>query len=48
LEQATNLAVHGHTVNDALYRRPAEDDPMTSVVLGFPGLLTGTARSQIE
>jgi lysophospholipase L1-like esterase len=48
LEQATDLAVPGHTVNDALYRRPAEDDPLTSVVLGYPGLLTGTVRSQIE
>jgi lysophospholipase L1-like esterase len=48
LEQATNLAVPGHTVNDALYRRPAEKDPITTVVLGFPGLLTGTIKSQIE
>lgn len=48
LEQATNLAVPGHTVNDALYRRPSEEDPITTVVLGFPGLLTGTIKSQIE
>ena len=48
LEQATNLAVPGHTVNDALYRRPSEHDPITSVVLGFPGILSGTIRSQIE
>jgi lysophospholipase L1-like esterase len=48
LEQATNLAVPGHTVHDALFRRPAEDDPITSAVLGFPGIYTGTIRSQIE
>jgi lysophospholipase L1-like esterase len=48
LEQPTNLAVPGHTVNDALYRRPADEDPITSAVLGFPGLSTGTIRSQIE
>jgi hypothetical protein len=40
--------VPGHTVNDALYRRPAEDDPLTSVVLGYPGALSGIVRSQIE
>lgn len=48
LEQATDLAVPGHTVHDALFRRPGEDDPITSAVLGFPGIYTGTIRSQIE
>jgi len=48
LEQATNLAVPGHTVDDALYRRPSEEDPITTVVLGYPGLLSGISKSQIE
>ena len=48
LEQATNLAVPGHSVSDALIRRPADDDIITSVVLGFPGIFNGTLRSQIE
>ena len=47
-EQATDLAVPGHTVYDALYRVPTPDDPMTSVVLGYPGLLSGIAMSQVE
>ncbi len=48
LEQATNLAVPGHTVNDALNRRPTAEDIITSVVLGFPGIFSGVVRSQIE
>ena len=48
LDQATNLAVPGQTVVDALYRRPGMGDPMTDVVIGLPGILKGISRSQIE
>ncbi|MCP3919382.1 MAG: hypothetical protein GY711_27915 [bacterium] len=47
--QAANLAVPGHTVQDALTLRPdlAFDD-LTDLVLGLPGLLAGISFSQVE
>jgi lysophospholipase L1-like esterase len=51
LLQAMNLAVPGHTVHDALNTRPGVIPPadvLTNLVLGFPGLLSGIARSQVE
>jgi lysophospholipase L1-like esterase len=46
-EQATNLAVPGHTVADALSKR-ATDDVLTFVVLGEPGISEGKALTQVE
>jgi lysophospholipase L1-like esterase len=54
--QATNLSVPGHTVADALTRRPSLPiiDPvdqiqtLTNLVLGFPGLLQNMPLSQVE
>lgn len=47
--QPTDLAVVGHTVNDALTLRPDFPiDSLTDLVLGFPGLLGGVSRSQVE
>jgi hypothetical protein len=49
--QPMNLAVPGHTVGDALVGRPDFDlttDPLGDLVLGFPGLIVGVSRSQIE
>jgi lysophospholipase L1-like esterase len=58
LLQATDLAVPGQTVQQALNMRPVYNplfpvapDPvqsMTNVVLGFPGVFTGISRSQID
>jgi phospholipase/lecithinase/hemolysin len=49
LAQATNLAVPGATVQDALTTRPDFPvDSFTDLVLGLPGLLFGQARSQVE
>jgi phospholipase/lecithinase/hemolysin len=48
-KQATNLAVPGHTVHDALSLRPGDPiDSLTDLVLGLPGLFLGIARSQVE
>jgi len=47
--QAANLAVPGQNVRDALSLRPDFPiDTLTDLVLGLPGLLTGTSRSQVE
>jgi lysophospholipase L1-like esterase len=49
--QPMNLAVPGHTVRTALVGRPDLDlttDPLGDLVLGFPGLMAGVSRSQIE
>jgi hypothetical protein len=47
--QATNLAVPGHTVHDALYTRPNFPiDSLTDLVLGLPGLFGGVSMSQVE
>ena len=49
--QPMNLAVPGHRVRDALMVRPDFDfstDPLADFVLGFPGLLLGVSRSQVE
>jgi lysophospholipase L1-like esterase len=47
--QATNLAVPGQTVADALGKRPDFPiDSLTDLVLGLPGLLGGVSRSQVE
>lgn len=51
--QATNLAVPGHTVYDALNKRPNLVNPLlalTNVVLGFPGIFNSTQVnwSQVE
>ena len=55
LVQATNLAVPGHTVADAIGKRPtlapaSLTDVLTNVVLGFPTPfgLPGPSRSQLE
>lgn len=49
LVQAHNLAVPGAKVRDALLTRPNFPiDSLTDFVLGFPGLLTGVSRSQVE
>lgn len=48
-EQATNLAVPGATVHDALVTRPDFPiDSLTDLVLGIPGLFGGLSRSQVE
>jgi len=47
--QPMNLAVPGHTLSDALGRRPdIPIDSLTDLVLGLPGLFGGVARSQVE
>jgi hypothetical protein len=47
--QTLDLAVPGHRVIDALEKRPDFPvDSMTDLVLGFPGLLGGISRSQVE
>ncbi len=49
--QATNLAVPGHTLADAIFTRPGVTaDPLTNTVLGFPTpfVVPGTPRSQLE
>jgi len=47
--QATNLAVPGQTVDDALETRPNFPiDSLTDLVLGLPGLLSGASLSQVE
>ena len=47
--QATNLAVPGASVRDALSRRPDFPiDSLTDLVVGAPGLFSGIARSQVE
>ena len=49
--QATNLAVPGHTLADAIFTRPGVTaDLLTNTVLGFPTpfLVPGTPRSQME
>jgi hypothetical protein len=47
--QPFNLAVPGARVGDALEARPDFlFDDLTDLVLGLPGLLAGTARSQVE
>ena len=48
-DQAANLAVPGHTVEDSLTARPGFPiDDLTDLVLGLPGLLLGISRSQVE
>ena len=55
-EQATNLAVPGQTVSDALYKLPSLSPPataidgLTDVVLGFPAFLqqSPVLRSQVD
>jgi hypothetical protein len=47
--QPFNLAVPGHTVGDALGRRPdLPVDSLTDLVLGLPGLYAGQVKSQVE
>ncbi|MDQ7007454.1 MAG: GDSL-type esterase/lipase family protein [Acidobacteriota bacterium] len=47
--QATDLAVPGHDVLDALEARPDFPiDSLTDLVLGLPGLLEGVSMSQVE
>lgn len=47
--QPTNLSVPGHRVQDALTLRPSyPPQNLTDLILGFPGLLAGVSRSQIE
>jgi lysophospholipase L1-like esterase len=47
--QPMNLAVPGQNVQDALTTRPGFPiDDLTDLVLGFPGLLGGVSRSQVE
>jgi lysophospholipase L1-like esterase len=48
--QATNLAVPGHRVQDAIDKRPGTGDPLTDIVLGFPTpfVVPGPPRSQLE
>src|SRR5437762_6524213 len=49
LLQTWNLAVPGHTVEDALTLRPSLPiDSREDLILGLPGLLFGVARSQLE
>jgi len=48
-DQATNLAVPGDTVHDALALRPDSSiDSLTDLILGLPGLLGGVLKSQVE
>jgi lysophospholipase L1-like esterase len=47
--QPMDLAVPGDNVQDALTTRPSFPiDDLTDLVLGFPGLLGGVSRSQVE
>jgi len=47
--QATDLAVPGQNVADALDARPdIPIDSLTDLVLGLPGLFLGVSRSQVE
>jgi hypothetical protein len=47
--QATDLAVPGSNVQDALTTRPTPAfSAITDLVLGLPGLLGGVSRSQVE
>ena len=51
--QPTDLAVPGHTLNDALNTVPllvpkTGEDQLTQLVLGFPQLGFGAARSQVD
>ncbi|MCC6394570.1 MAG: hypothetical protein IT167_28500 [Bryobacterales bacterium] len=47
--QPMNLSVPLHNVQDALTTRPDFPvDSLTDLVLGFPGLLGGVSRSQVE
>jgi len=47
--QATDLAVPGANVQDALTTRPTPAfNTITDLVLGLPGLLGGVSRSQVE
>ncbi len=47
--QATDLAVPGQNLQDALTTRPnLPIDDMTDLVLGLPGLLAGVSKSQVE
>jgi lysophospholipase L1-like esterase len=47
--QPMNLSVPGHSVQDALTRRPGfPPQNLTDLILGFPGLLSGISRSQVE
>jgi hypothetical protein len=47
--QPMDLAVPGQNVQDALTTRPSFPiDDLTDLVLGFPGLLGGLSRSQVE
>lgn len=47
--QPMNLAVPGQNVQDALTTRPGFPiDDLTDLELGFPGLLGGVSRSQVE
>jgi len=47
--QPMDLAVPGQNVQDALTTRPGFPiDDLTDLVLGFPGLLGGLSRSQVE
>ena len=47
--QPMNLAVPGQNVQDALTTLPGFPiDDLTDLVLGFPGLLGGVSRSQVE
>jgi lysophospholipase L1-like esterase len=47
--QPMNLSVPGHTVEDALTLRPGfPPQNLTDLILGFPGLLAGISRSQVE
>ncbi len=49
LTQPLNLAVPGHSASDALTLRPnLPFDSLTDLILGFPGLLGGVAKSQVE
>lgn len=47
--QPFNLAVPGHTVGDALDKRPELPvDSLTDLILGLPGLFAGQVKSQVE
>lgn len=47
--QPMNLSVPGHSVQDALALRPSyPPQNLTDLILGFPGLLGGISKSQVE
>lgn len=49
LTQPMNLSVPGHSVQDALTLRPGfPPQNLTDLILGFPGLLGGISKSQLE